>query len=113
MTEDTNPGLTRQPRPVYFTAKSLITIVTVVGIIWGAIAGILALMFYPRSDGEKLRYDLDHHVIMEKVQDQKITSLDEADKHHTDVLHRIELRQVKIEERIVPKRHRVPIPEGD
>lgn len=92
--------------PVYFTPKTLSVLIGILAILWGAIAGIFALMFYARDDGMKLRQDFDHHAetVHQVHADQasEIKTLEQTDKTLVETLHRIELRQ----EQLAPK-HRV------
>ncbi len=97
--------------PVYFTPKSLGAFAGVLAIVWAAITFVLALMFYPRNDGEKLRTDFDHHVVtirehVDKVQDEKLEKLNELIEQDRESDRRMELKM----ERLAPKHRRDALP---
>lgn len=86
------------------------TLVAVVGLFvvgWGAAIGVLTLMFYPRSDGEALRSDVNHHV---EDSAKTIKKLEKKDEKVSEALRRIELRQVEAAPRRVRERLEVIAP---
>ncbi len=108
--------------PVYFTPRTLLTSVGVLAAIWAVITFVLALMFYPREEGNALRSDFDHHCEeVEKVdnkQDAKIIALDNEDRATQKVLHRIELKvergMSRNQRNALPANLRAPMPDiGD
>jgi hypothetical protein len=112
LTEETDPGsINTGPRPVRvvrlqskdwaIALGALMTVVTAAGF-------ILGLMYYSKTEGERLRADHDHHVAesvpkIQKNADELRITKDEL----TEALHRIELRQVELAPR--HKRRSLPV----
>lgn len=110
-----NPFAEPPPRPVYFTLKSLLQITGVLTLLWGAIAFVFSLMFYPRSSGERTRTELTSHIeackVTKRETSSKIVKLEEEDGSLLRAIHRIEMRQVEMAPRHIRGRL-PPVPEA-
>lgn len=110
VTNDTSPGTPNpllserpEPRPVYFTLKSLFQITVIMTTLWAVIAFVFSLMFYPQTDGLGVRSDLDHQI-------KEVAELKVSDTKLVKAVHRIELRQMEMAPRHV-RGNLLPVPD--